>query len=61
MMKRDVLSVLMVVLGVLLSGTVPGLFVGAPLAVFGAYWLAEPRVQTTAVPDTFRTIAGRAR
>ncbi len=51
----------MVVLGVLLSGTVPGLFVGAPLAVFGAYWLAEPRVQTTAVPDTFRTIAGRAR
>jgi len=60
-MKRDVLSTLMVVLGVLLCGTVPGLFVGAPLAVFGAYSLVEPRVQTTAVPDTFLTIAGRAR
>ena len=51
----------MVVLGVLLCGTVPGLFVGAPLAVLGAYWLAEPRIQTTAVPDTFQTIAGRTR
>jgi len=60
-MKRDVLSTLMVVLGVLLCGTVPGLFVGAPLAVLGAYWLAEPRVQTTAVPDAFQTLARRAR
>ena len=51
----------MVVLGVLLCGTVPGLFVGAPLAVLGAYWLAEPRVQPTAVPDAFQTLARRAR
>ncbi|GAA0222864.1 hypothetical protein ACFFQF_08515 [Haladaptatus pallidirubidus] len=43
-MKRDVLSALMVSIGVLLCGTVPGIVIGAPMAALGAYCLAEPRV-----------------
>ncbi|WP_458186396.1 hypothetical protein [Haladaptatus sp. NG-WS-4] len=43
-MKRDVLSGLMVVIGLLLCGTIPGAVMGAPMTAAGAYWFAEPRL-----------------
>ena len=53
------LSVLLVAIGVLLCGTVPGLVLGAPMAAFGAYWLAEPRIGEK--PDVLTGLAGEAR
>ncbi|WP_266079367.1 hypothetical protein [Haladaptatus caseinilyticus] len=58
-MKRDVLSVLMIVIGVLLSGTVPGLILGAPMATAGCFLLAEPRLG--AQSDVLERIASKAR
>ena len=58
-MKRDVLSALMVGIGVLLCGTVPGTVVGVPMAALGAYWLAEPRLGGQ--PDVLRQLAKKAR
>ncbi|MFH5800256.1 hypothetical protein [Haladaptatus sp. CMAA 1911] len=58
-MKRDMLSVLLVVIGALLCGTVPGLFIGAPMATFGAYVMVEPRLGDS--PDFLNHIAGQTR
>ncbi len=58
-MKRDVLSALMVGIGVLLCGTVPGLLIGAPMATLGAYWLAEPRLDSEF--DVFRQFGNQVR
>ncbi|WP_433628971.1 hypothetical protein [Halomicrococcus sp. NG-SE-24] len=60
-MKRDVLATLMVLMGALLGGTVPGLLLGAPMAVAGAFLLAEPRVKFMQVPDTVRNLDRLAR
>ena len=38
-MKRDVLAALMILMGSLLGGTVPGLLLGAPMAVAGVFLL----------------------
>ncbi len=53
------LSVLLVAIGVLLCGTVPGLFLGAPMATFGAYGLVEPRLGDN--PDILTGLAGQTR
>lgn len=53
------LSVLLVGIGTLLCGTVAGLVIGAPMAAFGAYWLAEPRIGKK--PDALRRLAGQTR
>ncbi|WP_227353052.1 hypothetical protein [Haladaptatus salinisoli] len=58
-MKRDVLSGLMVAIGVLLCGTVPGVVLGAPMAAAGAYWFAEPRLGSG--QDVFRRLARQTR
>lgn len=58
-MKRDVLSGLMVAIGVLLCGTIPGAVLGAPMAATGAYWFAEPRLGSG--PDVLRQLARQAR
>lgn len=55
-MKRDVLGALAVAVGVLLCGTIPGLVLGAPMAVFGAFWLIEPRIQSDGMPDSLRRL-----
>ena len=60
-MKRDVLAALMILMGSLLGGTVPGLLLGAPMAVAGVFLLAEPRVRFMQVPDTVRNLDRLAR
>ncbi|WP_139025478.1 MULTISPECIES: hypothetical protein [Haladaptatus] len=59
MLKRDMLSVLLVAIGVLLSGTVPGLVIGAPMAALGAYAIVDPRLGDT--PDVLGHLAGQTR
>ncbi len=51
----------MVLMGALLGGTVPGLLLGAPMAVAGAFLLVEPRVEFMQVPDTVRNLDRLAR
>ncbi|WP_150123034.1 hypothetical protein [Haladaptatus sp. R4] len=59
MLKRDMLSVLLVAVGILLCGTMPGLALGAPMAALGAYGLAEPRLGDA--PDALKGLAGETR
>jgi hypothetical protein len=58
-LKRDILSVLLVAIGILLCGTVPGLVIGAPMAAFGAYVIVEPRLDNS--PDVLNHLAGQTR
>ncbi|WP_458207375.1 hypothetical protein [Haladaptatus sp. NG-SE-30] len=58
-MKRDVLSGLTVVIGLLLCGTVPGAVLGVPMAAAGSYWLAEPRLGSR--PNVVRRLAEQTR
>lgn len=53
------LSVLLVAIGVLLSGTVPGLVIGAPMAALGGYAIVDPRLGDT--PDVLGHLAGQTR
>ncbi|SIR56015.1 hypothetical protein SAMN05421858_2818 [Haladaptatus litoreus] len=58
-MKRDVLSGLMITIGILLSGTVPGLVLGAPMATAGGFLLIEPRLGKQT--DILQRIASKTR
>ena len=55
-MKRDVLATLMITIGVLLCGTLPGIAIGAPMTVLGAFWLVEPRLQSKGLPNPLRRL-----
>ncbi|WP_162833831.1 hypothetical protein [Haladaptatus cibarius] len=58
-MKRDVLSGLMITIGILLSGTVLGLMLGAPMAAAGGFLLIEPRLGEET--DILHRIANKTR